>query len=267
MARALILGLLLIAQALTAAPVYTDSGSASIQCQYTGAVPNQPFYKYYAASGGAIDLSCPTSDPLYIGPAIVGGANGLSAFANQGGPYVGVSSFDFKSGVVDTGLFTGSGPAQVTFTLDWTVGAGDDITAGEDATADFWFNGTEVWSAIKSGANWEVPQFITHQIVLTEPIQLGIPFSYRGDVEITGGGHGLGYAKSTLVIEPPTDPPTQVPEPACWALVGFAIVLLAHRIIVPPTTVPTPLNVLLTAPKPVEPAQTLETSGTPPSFV
>jgi hypothetical protein len=46
---------------------------------------------------------------------------------------------------------------------------------------NFWLNGTKFWSAEKQGFNWEVPQFTTHQVVLTEPIELGVPFSYEAD--------------------------------------------------------------------------------------
>jgi len=220
---------LALAPILVATPTFTDSGSASIQCQYIGqTAPTEGMTKSYTATGTGIDLDCPASDPLYVGPSVSGGAGSLSASVGQGGRYNGIlmrSSFDFKSTATDTGLFDGTGPAQVTFTLDWTVGAGNDLTAWENATADFWWNGVEIWSDSKYGYNWEAPPFTTRQIVLTEPIQLGVPFSYQADVEVTGGGNGVGYAKSTLLIEPPADPlPT--PEPAYFFPVALAVVLL-----------------------------------------
>jgi hypothetical protein len=36
----------------------------------------------------------------------------------------------------------------------------------------------------------------------------------------------MGYARSALVIEPPTDPPLPVPEPASWALIVIGAGLL-----------------------------------------
>jgi hypothetical protein len=202
----------------SASPVFTNSGSASVTCQWVGqGSPSNGYYATYTASGTAIDLGC--QDALYTGPQITGGAGSLSAFVNQGGAYRGSSNFDFKSSSTDTGMFSGTGPAAVTFTLDWTVGSGNDVTANEDATADFWFNGTEVWSGEKEGSNWEAPQFTTRQIVITEPIDLGVQFTYQGDVEVTGGGNGAGYAASALVIES-----IVIPEPnALWLVtVGVA---------------------------------------------
>jgi len=219
----------------SATPIFTNSGSASVTCQWTGDVPppGGVFTKTYTAPGPGADLACPASDPLYVGPFFSGGAGDLSAGVGQGGGYlVGTSRFDFKSTATDTITFPGSGPAQAVITLDLTWGAGNDAGAFEDDTADFWLNGTKVWSAEKFGFNIEIPQFTTHQIVLTEPIELGSPFSYQADVELTGGGVGFGYGGVTLVIDSIASITTPEPNALWLVAVGLAGMLLSLRFFV-----------------------------------
>ena len=67
-----------------------------------------------------------------------------------------------------------------------------------------------------------MPQFTTHEIGLTEPIELGVPFSYEADVEVTGSGNANGYAKTALVIGSVTDP-APVPEPNYWLPIALSL--------------------------------------------
>src|SRR5579864_5264605 len=223
--------LLLLALALPAfaAPILTNSGSASVTCYWSNfATPAPPgaFQMTNTATGPSIDLGC--GDPTnYHGPQITGSADSLTANVTQGGAYTGFSTFDFKSTQTDTLSFPGTGPAMVTFTFDLTWGAGNDITAGETAFADFWFNGAQVWTVQKPGFNFELPPFgpfTTQTIVLTEPIQLGTPFTYQADVEVTGGGNGIGYAKSQITFDSIT-----IPEPNALSLVAVGLAGMAGR--------------------------------------
>ena len=208
-----------------AAPVFTNSGSASVNCLWVGDVPPPQgiFSKSYSATGNSINLNCPPSDPNYIGPAISGSAGDLSVSVSQDGAYHGGSSFDFHSRGSDTVMFPGSGPATVVFTLNLTWGAGNDLTAGETATADFWFNGVEVWHDEKIGFNFELPRLQSKTITVTEPIQLGMPFGYQADVDVSGGGNGAGYGDSSLVVTF-----VAAPEPNALWLVAIGLAGLAQ---------------------------------------
>ena len=214
-----------LAVSASATPTFTNTGSASITCLWVGGVPPPQGIssKSYSATGNNINLNCPPSDPNYIGPAISGSAGDLSVSVGQGGAYHGESSFDFHSRGSDTVTVPGSGPATVVFTLNLIWGAGNDITAGETAKADLWFNGVEVWQDAKLGLNFELPPLQEKTIVLSEPIELGVPFGYQADVDVSGGGNGAGYGDSSLVVTF-----VAAPEPNALWLVAIGLAGLAY---------------------------------------
>lgn len=120
---------------LAATPSFTNSGSASLTCQYNGTVfpPPQGPTQSYSATGTSIDLACPPSDP-YIGPIVIGSSSGLSVTGNMEGAYVGFTQWSFNGQEINSETISGgTGQGTVTFTLDWTFTAENDLTAGNEA--------------------------------------------------------------------------------------------------------------------------------------
>jgi hypothetical protein len=200
-----------------------------VTCIYVGPPPTGPGQTHpdqtHTASGTSIDLGCSQFDTNYTGPEITGSANGLTVTGSMDWHYSGNSQWSFTGQQTDSETITGrTGQGIIAFMLTWLWTAENDLTAGNAATADFWFNGTEVWQVDKGGMNYDPTFPHTQTIVLNEPFTYGVPFSWQGDVEVLGNGHGVAQTYSSLAVVP-----IIVPEPGLGWLFGIALSALCFR--------------------------------------
>ena len=191
-----VLGALLLGSATLSAASFTNTGSASWFCDWSGndfrpKIPEQ-------ASGTTFNnFDCP---PGYVatgsGSASV---DNLSANAFLSGrstaPFTTVSlQSKFTDSLMPTG---GTGPGIVEFTLTYSFSGFRDV-AGANGGADLFFNGVLAENIQRlfckrpgvDGCPFSGPLVIT--VIIDEPITYGIPFSYQVDDSLSAlGGPGV----------------------------------------------------------------------------
>jgi hypothetical protein len=202
----LIVSVFALASGAYPSTIYQQSGSASLICGWVGQSPppNGQFSTHTSVTGTAIDLACPTNSG-YAGPSFHGAADPLSVVGNASGNgpnFGGVGvQWDFQSSATDALVATGgTGSGIVTFTVNWAWNAGDDDCCGEQAIAEFDYNGVKVWSATDGPNNITPPFPHTWTVTLDEPFTYGVPFTWSAHVEVTGGGNGSIISSSALDI-------------------------------------------------------------------
>jgi hypothetical protein len=215
------------AAAMACAGTFTNTGSASLACQWDGTEPQPPQTIITVNfTGTDINATCPAR---FQGNTGNGFAHNLAVRIdlNPGGPSVTFVSMNFHSTfneqLVATGG-TGSGIVEFTIMHTWLSAIEFGLIS---TSADLKFNGNQVWSGGDGLCNLPGNCFIQHNdtIVVDEPITYGVPFSFQASENATGSGNGAGFStgNSSLVITELLTTGGQlaaVPEPFSVALVG-----------------------------------------------
>lgn len=214
-----------LAMPLGAAPIFVNTGSATLSCLGPGNVESQ-----VQATGPDISLNCP---PGTAGGSISGSSAGLSVEGqiSSGGPLMqGTNHLDLTTSLQDTVTETGGiGPGTEEFRLafNWQ-GVGDPGSPME--MADLLYNGMVVWSEQKAQHNREDPLPHTETILIDEPFSFGQPFTFQAEVGLSDTESGIfasSQASASLAVVHQA-----IPEPRTIALVGWvlALALLWKRI-------------------------------------
>ena len=185
-------------------------------------------------TGTSFDLTCPAG---YLGGPAVGSISGLSGTTGGHLAPGGSESTQLDGTLSNVLLPSGkSGAGMVEFTFTYAFDGVRDVGGRANIADDFLFNGNSVWTGGGKVINvGEIGFNKPTMVVLDEPIEYGVPFSYQQDLELTTSGAFFAFASGSVT-------PASVrlttgglllaatPEPGTFYLLAAAVLLVATRL-------------------------------------